>query len=483
MSFVKNYFFSLSIQVINILTPLITLPLVVKALGNSGMGKISIASSILSYFLILSSSGLTSYGNKVIAKCNKKEELTKNFNVVLNLQLLYTTVSVCAFIVYVIFFGFGLRLFLWISLLQLLATYFDFTWFFYGINEIKTVAVRNIIIKLLGIILIWFFIKTKEDVYKYLWILGGSSLLANLSVLVILKKHLDFNFFQFDFRVLKTDLVKSLHIILPLFIIALYMNVDRFIILSFLKNYDSVGVYDVSIKFISIFSVLIISLRPLMISKISSNFEDLGKIEKLVSKSISFVFYISIPICIVIFLNAESFINLFLGVAFLESAFIIKILAIQILFTGIGDVFVSQVLISIGQDKKIFLIMCFLCFFLVLLYIIFIPIFGIYGAAISSVIAHFFILFLEFYYVKRYIKLRINISDISKIFIAGGICGTVLLCISNLLLINTYLRLIMVSILALLAYLVVCFLLRITLQENIFSLIKVSRKMNSDFKI
>ena len=467
----------------NILTPLITLPLVVRALGNGGMGKIAITSSILSYFLILSSLGLTSYGNKVIAKSNKKEDLTKSFNTILNLQLLYTTISVSAFIVYILFFGFGLRLVLWISLLQLLATYIDFTWFFYGINEIKTVAVRNIVIKLLGIILIWFFVKTSEDIYNYFWILGGSSLLANFSVFFIIKKHVDFNFFKLDFRINKTDLITSLYIIFPLFIMALYSNVDRFIILSFLKNYDSVGIYDVGIKFISIFAVLIVSLRPLMISKISSINDDLDKIEELVCKSISLVFYISIPICILLFLNVESFISLFLGARFIESAFIIKILAIQILLTGIGDVFVNQILISIGQEKKVFAIMCVLCFFLVVLYIMFIPIFGIYGAAVSSVIAHFFILFLEFYYVNRYIKVRINVSDILKCFVAGSVCAAVLCSINNLFLINTYFRLMMVSILAVLTYVGICFLFRVKLQENIIRVVKVSRKMNNEFKV
>ena len=466
----------------NILTPLITLPLVVRALGNGGMGKIAITSSILSYFLVLSSSGLTSYGNKVIAKTKKKEDLTKSLNTILNLQLLYTTISVSAFILYILFFGFGLRLVLWISLLQLLASYIDFTWFFYGINEIKTIAVRNIIIKLLGIILIWFFVKTSEDIYNYFWILGGSSLLANLSVFFIIKKHVDFNFFKFDFRINKTDLITSLYIIFPLIIMALYSNVDRFIILIFLKNYDSVGIYDVSIKFISIFAILIVSLRPLMISKISS-INDLDKIGELVSKSISLVFYISIPICILLFLNVESFISLFLGAKFLESAFIIKILAIQILLTGIGDVFVNQILISIGQEKKVFIIMCVLCFFLVVLYIIFIPIFGIYGAAVSSVAAHFFILFLEFYYVNRYIKFRINILDILKYFVAGIFCAAVLFSINNFFLINTYFRLIIVSILALLTYVVICFLFSVKLQENIIAILKASRKINNEFDV
>ena len=460
----------------NILTPLITLPLVVRALGNEGMGKIAIASSILSYFMILGPSGLTSYGNKVIAKENMIENLTTSFNRVFNLQLLYTTISVFAFLIYVSFFGFNLRVILMVSLLQLFASYFDFTWFFYGINEIKTIAIRNIIIKVLGIILIYFFVRTTKDIYNYFWILGGSSLLANLSVFFVIKKSVDFKSVKLNFRISKEELLSSLFIVFPLFIMALYTNIDRFIILGYLKNFDSVGVYDVGMKFISIFAILIISLRPLMISKISNNSNDINKIEELVYKSISLVFYISIPICILLFANIESFISLFLGAKFVESAFIIQILSIQILFTGIGDVFVNQILISIGQEKKVIMIMCVLCLLLVGLYVVMIPIFGVYGAAMGSVIAHFLILFLEFYLVNKYIKVRINVVEFFKCFLAGICCIIMLYGVYNLFLINTYLKLIMVSTLCVLIYFVMCTIFKLKLQKSIIALLLESKK-------
>jgi O-antigen/teichoic acid export membrane protein len=460
----------------NILTPLITLPLVIRALGNDGMGKIAIVSSILSYFMILGSMGLTSYGNKVVAKENSKENLTPTFNRVLNMQLLYTTISILVFLLYISFLGFNLKSILLICLLQLFASYLDFTWFFYGINEIKTVAIRNIIIKFLGIILIYFFVRTAGDIYNYFWILAGTSFLANLSVFFILKKSIDFKSVKLDFKIRKIELLSSLFIIFPLFIMALYSNIDRFIILGYLGNFNSVGIYDVGMKFISIFSVLIVSLRPLMISKISNNSNDISKIEELVHKSISLVFYISIPICVLLFANIETFISLFIGVKFVQSAFVIQILVIQILFTGIGDVFVNQILISIGQEKKILLIMCVLCFLLVMLYIIMIPMFGIYGAAVSSVVAHFLILFLEFYYVNKYIKVHINILEILKCLVAGMVCALVVYFGYNLFLINTYIGMISITALGILIYVMACFVLKFKLQKNIIGLVLIIKK-------
>lgn len=455
----------------NILAPLITLPLVVRALGSDGMGKIAIASSILSYFMILGSSGLTSFGNRLISKEDDNLDLTIKFSRVFNLQVIYTTISILLFLLYIFTLGIDLKIILLISIIQLVSSYFDFTWFFYGINEIKSIAIRNIFIKFLGIISIYLYVNKPEDIINYLWILGLSSLFANISILFFLIEKIEIKRALFYFRLNISDIKSSLFIILPLFIMAIYSNIDRFIIYGFLKKFDEVGIYDVGMKIISIFAILIISLRPIMISKISKNITDVSRIEFLVTKSISLVFYISIPIIILLNLNIEKFISLFLGNKFIDSAIIIRILSIQILFTGIGDIFVNQILISMGKEKKILKIITILCLILVSLYITLVPIFGIYGASFGSVIAHFIILFLEFNYVKKYINIKIDQKEIYKLIAAGL---SLLLFIKIVYLyfnINTYLELGTITIIGLIIYFLMCFVLKLKLQQNIFLLI------------
>jgi O-antigen/teichoic acid export membrane protein len=105
-----------------------------------------------------------------------------------------------------------------------------------------------------------------------------------------------------------------------------------------------------------------------------------------------------------------------------------------------------------------------------------IPIFGIYGAAVSSVVAHFLILFLEFYYVNRYIKVQINIREILKCLVAGIICASFVYAGYNLFLINTYFGLISITGLGILIYVMVCFILKFKLQKNIIGLVMTSIK-------
>lgn len=469
MSVFKNYFFSLSLQVINILTPLITLPIIIGALGKSGMGKIAIVGSVMSYFIIFGSSGLTSFGNKFIANADNDSDLTTKFNRIFTIQFFYTTISIFFFLFYIIFYGFDLKNIFLVSLLQLLAGYFDFTWFFYGINEIRTVAIRNIIVKLFGIILIYLFIKTTNDLLKYFWIINLSNLFANLIVLYVLKNKINFKGFKLNFTNIKGELLSSFFIILPLFIMAIYSNIDRFIIFNFLKNYESVGMYDIAIKIISIFAILIISLRPIMISKISSLNNNNKLIVDVVDKSISLVFYISIPIIVLLYVNIEAFINLFLSNKFIESATIIKILSIQILFTGIGDVLVNQVLISIGKEKIVLAIIAILSLVLTSLYVILIPIIGLKGAAIGSVVAHFIILFVEIYFVNRYLTVKTSVLEITKVFVSGALMLGFSMFIYELININSYLRLIIFSVISVLIYLISCLFFKNKMQTYFFS--------------
>lgn len=253
-----------------------------------------------------------------------------------------------------------------------------------------------------------------------------------------------------------------------MFIMALYSNVDRIFIFSYSKNFGSVGLYDISMKFISMCAVLIVSLRPIMISKLSNNFEKIDKIEELVYKSVSLVLYISIPICFLLFIQIENFVRLFLGEKYIVSAIIVRILTIQILLTGIGDILVNQILISIGQEKKVLIIMSALCLLMIGLFSLLVPKFGIYGAATASVLAHLLILFLEFYYVNKHIKIRINNTEISKNLFSGILSGLFVYVSKIYFIINSYTGLLSISLMGILMYVFLCYIFNLNFQNLIF---------------
>ena len=63
----KNYIYNLSYQILTMLTPLLTTPYLSRVLGPDGIGKVSFANSIVSYFALFAVFGITLYGQREIS--------------------------------------------------------------------------------------------------------------------------------------------------------------------------------------------------------------------------------------------------------------------------------------------------------------------------------------------------------------------------------------------------------------------------------
>lgn len=67
-------------QLIRTMTPLITIPIISRAFGPSGVGIVSFSFNIVQYFLMIASVGVQLYFNRVIAKSvNDKRQLSQQF--------------------------------------------------------------------------------------------------------------------------------------------------------------------------------------------------------------------------------------------------------------------------------------------------------------------------------------------------------------------------------------------------------------------
>lgn len=73
-SLVKNALFNLAYKILNVLFPLITTTYVSHVLMADGVGKVSYANNIVSYFVLVAALGIPSYGVREIAKVSQKRE-------------------------------------------------------------------------------------------------------------------------------------------------------------------------------------------------------------------------------------------------------------------------------------------------------------------------------------------------------------------------------------------------------------------------
>lgn len=70
----KNYIYNLSYQILLLITPFITTPYVSRVLCADGIGTVSYTDSVVSYFVLFATMGVTTYGQREISYVQKSVE-------------------------------------------------------------------------------------------------------------------------------------------------------------------------------------------------------------------------------------------------------------------------------------------------------------------------------------------------------------------------------------------------------------------------
>ena len=199
-----NYIFNLAYQILIIILPLITTPYVSRILGPDGIGAYSYTASITTYFILFGCIGLNLYGQREVAyHQSDKIAISKTFFEILLLKIGTMAISICVFIFTVQMMN-QYKLLIYIQLLDLIANMLDITYFYQGIEEFKVIVIRNVLIKIIGIICIFTFVKTKVDLSLYVFIYSGTLLLGNLSMWLTINKHITRVPFK-ELKIIKQD--------------------------------------------------------------------------------------------------------------------------------------------------------------------------------------------------------------------------------------------------------------------------------------
>ena len=141
-SILKNYTYHLAYQILVLILPLITTPYVSRVLGAEAIGIYGYTYSIVTYFILFGSLGIALYGQREIAYAqeNKKARM-KAFVEIILFRFVTMTVSILA---YYFFFvkGGEYQVYYKILMIALIASAFDISWFFQGLEEFKKTALK-----------------------------------------------------------------------------------------------------------------------------------------------------------------------------------------------------------------------------------------------------------------------------------------------------------------------------------------------------
>ena len=426
MKVIKNYLYNLSYQILTIILPIITVPYVTRIFTSEDLGNYGFYNSIVSYFSLFAMLGIGLYGTKQIAAAS---DVSSTF---WNIYAIQFIASLLALFVYVITLvsipemGGIVPIILGIILLTKMI---DISWLFTGKEDFKKITLRNTMVKVAGVISIFTFIKSSEDLYLYIFLIVIFDFLGQFVMWIPAKKFIKRP--SFDTKIIKKNLHPIVLLFLPQVAISLYVVLDR-TLLGLLGSYSDVGIYEQGQKLTSILLTVVSSLGAVMLPRVANLLSERKEKEAQNMVRFSFILYnlIIFPMIFGLIAINEVFVRLFLGQNFQDVKYVLYIIVFNIMFIGWTNILGYQVLVVRNKNKEFMLSTTIPAIVSVAVNIAVIPFFGYIGASITSVVVEFLVFAIQWYYSRNIINKNLLFNkDLAKIICSSLVMfGAVMLC-------------------------------------------------------
>ena len=426
MKVIKNYLYNLSYQILIIILPVITIPYVTRIFTSEDLGNYGFYNSIVSYFALFSMLGIGIYGTKQIAAANDVSSTFWNIYVI---QLISSALAIFVYLIVVFSIPqMGGVIPLMVSVV-LFERMFDISWLFSGKEDFKKITLRNTVVRLVGVICIFTFIKSSDDLYLYIFLIVIINFLGQLVMWVPAKKFIKRP--SFNTKIMKKNLHPIVLLFLPQVAISLYVVLDR-TLLGLLGSYSDVGIYEQGQKLTSILITVVTSLGVVMLPRVANLLSERREEEVQNMVKFSFILYnlIIFPMIFGLIAVNEVFVKLFLGQNFQDVKYVLYIIVFNLMFIGWTNILGYQVLVVRNKNKEFMLSTTIPAFVSVVVNIAVIPFFGYIGASITSVVVEILVFAIQWYYSRNIInkKLLFN-KDLAKIILSSLVMfGAVMLC-------------------------------------------------------
>ncbi len=386
-SLLHNYLFSVLYQAVALLAPLVTTPYLSRVLGVQGIGRYSFIGSVVSCFCLLATMGTTLYGQRLIARVRHLPKVRTHFFFELFLLRFLSVVLVTGLYFLLLVPHVSDRLLYAAAAMEILAVAADISWFFYGMERFGTVTLCTALGRVSAVVCVFLFVKTREDLLRYVVVYTASILLANLLLWLFLRREL--------LRVrrwrpkLASHALLSLGFFLSSLAIQLYTVVDKTMLGLITRSAEQNGYYEQAQKFIHVLVALVCAGGAVFASRLSGLWKEKRKEELQSVLLISFrlVFALSLPLCAGMLLIAPRFVPLFYGEGFLPVCGLLAVLSPLPLLIGVSNVLGVQLFAATEREKLLTLSVGAGALINVLLNLLLIPRHGALGACVASVLA------------------------------------------------------------------------------------------------
>ena len=402
-----NFIMNSLLTISSFIFPLITFPYVSRILLPEGTGKVSFATSVVTYFNMFAQLGIPTYGIRACAKVrDDKETLSRTVHELLSINLImsalaYLVLGIC--LATIPRFQTEKPLFIIVST-TILFNAVGVEWLYKGLEQYTYITVRSLVFKVIALVAMLGLVHEKSDyvIYGAITIFAASA--SNVLNLINTRKYIKVR------SVGNYNLVRHIKPILIFFAMscatAIYTNLDT-IMLGFMKSDVDVGYYNAAVKIKSVLLGVVTSLGAVLLPRASYYIEHgLNDEFQIISKkAIEFVFLIALPLSIYFMIFAKEGVIFLSGSAYEGAIIPMQIIMPTLLWIGLTNIMGIQMLVPLGREKVVLYSEIAGALVDLVINLILIPRMASAGAAIGTLVAEIVV------WIVQFIALRVDVTE------------------------------------------------------------------------
>jgi PST family polysaccharide transporter len=370
------------------------MPYLVRILGAEYFGLLAIATSIITYFTIL-----TNYGFNITAT----REISVNREDKLKIEEIYSSVMILKFFFIIVSFVllcivvFSIEKFAsnweiyFLTFGVLIGQVIFPVWFFQGMEQMKYITYLNVISKSIFTILIFILVKKQSDYFIVPILSSLGFLVVGFWSLILIRKKFQIHFKFQSKNVLKYHLEEGWHIFISNLSVTMYTTTTT-VLLGVFTNNTLVGYYSIADKLISGLKQLITPISLTLYPYVSRKaVESKELVLSLIRKAALISLFLGAVVTVLLFVFADSLLFLVFGKEAENSILIFKILTIIPLLATIDTLFGTLLMLVFKRNKEYSKIIMSAGILNLILCLLLIPSFEGIGAAFSVLIVELYI--------------------------------------------------------------------------------------------
>lgn len=390
MRSLKLNIFSLYVwQAAQVVVPILTIPVLARALGVEKFGDVAIALNVAVYFTVVTEWGFNLSATQQVARASHNDALLRHifWNTLFARAIIAILALFAALVLPICISAFqDISLLIWIASIQVVGTAITTNWFLQGLEKMVTFSILSILGRIIVVPLTLIFVNGPEDAVLAVVIQTGSVVLIGASALVVSLRTRQLLPVVLDLRGALNKIQEGVHLFSSQAAVTLYSQTNV-VLLGIVSGPSAAGVFSGADRIRRAAQSAIGPISTALFPRVSVLAqEDPSAAFRVIVSVLIAQSILAICISFTIYFTADFVVEILLGNKFSEASSILRLLSPVPLLVGINNVLGTQILLPFGRQKTFSAIIIICGAFNVVSLLLLCPRMGALGAAYSIII-------------------------------------------------------------------------------------------------